>query len=76
MPLSPGIPPATEIAVNGEKRLIPEGSTILALLETLQLDPARVAVELDREIVKPTEWSRTMLHEGATLEIVQFVGGG
>jgi thiamine biosynthesis protein ThiS len=65
-----------EIVVNGEPRSTPEGQTILGLLGELQLDAARVAVELDRRIVKQPLWSKTVLAPGAHLEIVQFVGGG
>jgi sulfur carrier protein len=65
-----------QIEINGESRSAPYGQTILQLLETLGLDPARVAVELDRRIVKPPDWPATWLAEGAQLEIVQFVGGG
>jgi thiamine biosynthesis protein ThiS len=36
----------------------------------------RVAVELNREIVPRTLWAETQLHEGDSLEIVHFVGGG
>jgi len=67
---------AIQILINGEGRAVPEGHTILQLLETLDLDPARVAVELNRRIVKPPDWRVTPLGEGAQLEIVQFVGGG
>jgi len=42
----------------------------------LDLDPVRVAVELDRRIVKPPDWGATPIAGGARLEIVQFVGGG
>ena len=65
-----------EVAINGEVRSIPSGQTIRQLLESLQLDPARVAVELDRRIVKPRDWAATPVAGGACLEIVQFVGGG
>ena len=65
-----------EITVNGEARRAADGLTVLRLLEELQLDPARVAVELDRRIVKQPLWRETTLHAGAQLEIVQFVGGG
>jgi sulfur carrier protein len=65
-----------QVIVNGERRSVPEGRTIRQLLEDLQLDPARVAVELDRRIVKPKEWETTALPNEARLEIVQFVGGG
>jgi thiamine biosynthesis protein ThiS len=65
-----------EIVVNGEPKTASEGQTILDLLRQLQLDPARVAVELDRRIVKQPLWSETRLGPGAQVEIVQFVGGG
>jgi thiamine biosynthesis protein ThiS len=65
-----------QIVINGENRAVAHGHTILQLLETLELDPARVAVELDRKIVKPAHWADTPLADGAQLEIVQFVGGG
>ena len=64
------------IVVNGEMQAVPEGVTILALLNQLRLDPARVAVELDRRIVKQAHWDTTTLQAGSQLEIVQFVGGG
>jgi sulfur carrier protein len=65
-----------QIVVNGAMRALPPGQTIQELLATLELDPARVAVELDRRIVKPHDWAATALVDGARLEIVQFVGGG
>jgi len=65
-----------EITVNGEPQTVPEGLSILGLLQQLQLDPERVAVELDRRIVKQPHWPETVLRTGAQLEIVQFVGGG
>ena len=65
-----------EIMVNGEPQTAPEGQTILGLLRQLELEPARVAVELDRRIVKQPHWPETVLRAGAQLEIVQFVGGG
>ena len=65
-----------EITVNGEPQSTPKGQTILGLLQQLELDPARVAVELDRRIVRQPAWQETVLQRGAQLEIVQFVGGG
>jgi len=65
-----------EITVNGEPRAISSGLNILDLLRDLQVDPARVAVELDRRIVKQVRWGETVLEAGAQVEIVQFVGGG
>jgi len=65
-----------EIVVNGEPRSVPEGQTVLGLLHELNLDSTRVAVELDRRIVKQPHWSETALLAGARVEIVRFVGGG
>jgi len=65
-----------QIVVNGQVRSAPEGLALGALLVWLNVDPARVAVELNRSIVSRRDWDRTPVASGATLEIVQFVGGG
>jgi sulfur carrier protein len=65
-----------EVVVNGDARTIPGGLTLLELLGFLELDPTRLAVELDRAIVRKSAWPATPVSAGAHLEIVQFVGGG
>jgi sulfur carrier protein len=65
-----------EIVVNGHARLAPGGCNLRDLLVWLEVDPARVAVELNRSIVPRQEWDRAVVEPGATLEVVQFVGGG
>lgn len=65
-----------EVTVNGESRFIPYGLTVIQMLEWLGVEPARVAVELNRSIVRQTEWGMTPIAAGAQIEIVQFVGGG
>jgi sulfur carrier protein len=66
-----------QIVVNGQVRSnVPEGRTLAQLLEWLEIAPERVAVELNRQIVRRPEWELTTVAPGATLEIVQFVGGG
>ena len=64
------------IFLQGEPREIPDGQTVLALLESLGLDPGRVAVEVDGLILKKPEWPERALQPGAKLEVVHFVGGG
>jgi sulfur carrier protein len=64
------------IIVNGEDRAVREGETVAGLVSLLELDPERLAIELDRRIVKRAQWASTRLRAGAQLEIVQFVGGG
>jgi thiamine biosynthesis protein ThiS len=67
---------AISISVNGETRAARAGDTIFNLVRALELDPERLAIELDRRIVKRAQWSVTVLPAGAQIEIVQFVGGG
>jgi sulfur carrier protein len=66
----------TEIVVNGEPRQVPDGTTITGLLAILSIPGDRVAVELDRLIIKNIFWAETQLRPGAQVEIVHFVGGG
>jgi thiamine biosynthesis protein ThiS len=65
-----------EIVVNGDSRQVPHGTTITGLLAILGIRPERVAIELDRSIIKTSFWSETTLNPGAQVEIVHFVGGG
>jgi thiamine biosynthesis protein ThiS len=65
-----------QIVVNGQVRPAPEGQSLSELLGWLNVDPSRVAVELNGSIVSRRDWDRTGVASGATLEIVQFVGGG
>jgi thiamine biosynthesis protein ThiS len=69
-----------EIVLNGNAHSVARGATVLELLEALRnevsLDPARVAVERNRAIVRRTEWAATALEAGDRIEVVQFVGGG
>ena len=64
------------VIINGVARNVAAEQTVLELLQHLSLDPARVAVELNRRIVKQPNWAGTVVESGAQIEIVQFVGGG
>ena len=72
MPENPGI----DVSVNGTAMRVPAGSTLAQLLDTLKLDRARVAVELNLRVVPRAEHAALRLNHGDTLEIVTFVGGG
>jgi thiamine biosynthesis protein ThiS len=65
-----------KIKLNGEEKDIADGVSITGLLEQLQIRPARVVVERNRDIVPREAYGATMLAEGDALEIVHFVGGG
>jgi len=64
------------ITVNGETRLAPAGSTVAALLSSMGIDLARVAVERNEEVVPRGTWQTAALSDGDQVEIVSFVGGG
>ncbi|HLH44954.1 MAG TPA: sulfur carrier protein ThiS [Bryobacteraceae bacterium] len=64
------------IVVNGEAKTIPRGLHVGQLLEWLAIDKGRVAVELNRSIVRKQDWAATSVEEGARVEVVWFVGGG
>ena len=64
------------IQINGETREFVDNLTIEALIAVLELEPTRVAIELNRDVVRRRDWSATTLRDGDCLEIVHFVGGG
>lgn len=63
------------IRVNGQDREVSDGTTVLALIEQHSLAPQKVAVELNRRLIR-TEKYDTVLQSGDEVEIVTFVGGG
>ena len=65
-----------EITLNGEKHFLMEPLSVVNLLRSLGVDPEKVAVELDRRIVRVPDWGGVMVGDGAVVEVVQFVGGG
>jgi thiamine biosynthesis protein ThiS len=64
------------VMVNGEPREVEAGMTVTRLVELLALAPERLAVELNREVLRRARWPETELAEGDKVEIVHFVGGG
>lgn len=64
-----------KLMVNGESREVAEGTTVRALIEQSKLTPDKVAVELNRRLVRGDKYE-TVLQEGDEVEIVTFVGGG
>ncbi|SNB48072.1 sulfur carrier protein ThiS [Geobacter sp. DSM 9736] len=64
-----------QITVNGELQET-KGATVLELLQELDIDPRRIAIELNLEILPKMEYEKTRLKSGDRIEIVHFVGGG
>ena len=66
-----------DLIINGESRKFSElPLSLAALVEKLGMKADRVAVELNRQIVRREQWPSTPLKDGDRLEIVLFVGGG
>lgn len=66
----------TSVTVNGESRLVPNGSTLADLLAALGLDARAVVVEHNRRIVRREALAATAVAAGDAIELVHFVGGG
>lgn len=64
------------VYVNGEAKELSAPVSLSELISQLDLPAARIAVELNRSVVRRNDWSTTMLNDDDTLEIVHFVGGG
>ncbi len=68
--------PSMTVTINGDERDVPDGLTVIALVGHLGLNPGRVAIERNREILPRARWETTSVERGDRYEIVQFVGGG
>jgi thiamine biosynthesis protein ThiS len=65
------------IQINGEPREFQQALLSLdQLIDTLSLPPQRIAVEVNKTMVRQRDWPTTLLKDGDQVEIVHFVGGG
>ena len=67
---------AIQVQVNGERKELRAGLSVRELLDQLGLNPGRVAIEYNLEILPKAKWDETRIAGGDRFEIVQFVGGG
>lgn len=65
-----------KLTLNGRETECSDKLTLAGLLENLEIEPARVAVEVNLNIVKKCDFEKHMLNDGDSVEIVNFVGGG
>jgi thiamine biosynthesis protein ThiS len=64
------------IQLNGDPFDLDGPISVAALLASLQIDPRRVAVELNLVVLKRATFETTIVQAGDSMEIVNFVGGG
>lgn len=65
-----------KIMLNGKGREVAGDTTVLGLLNELDIKPQGIAVELNLEIVSKSKFAETVLKDGDKVEIVRMVGGG
>ena len=64
------------VHVNGESKELVEGLSLTDLVNQLDLPIQRIAVELNKAVVRRSAWDQTVLKDDDRIEIVHFVGGG
>jgi sulfur carrier protein len=67
---------AIRIFLNGETREIPPQIKLEELLELFSLPKQRIAIELNNDVVRRSNWQDVSIHDGDKIEVVHFVGGG
>ena len=65
-----------KIYLNGEEKDVPEDLRLTGLVELFDLPDKRIAIELNRDVVRRTEWDQRAVSAGDRVEVVHFVGGG
>jgi thiamine biosynthesis protein ThiS len=64
------------VLINGEVKELRGEQSLDELVKRLDLPTQRVAVELNRIVVRRTDWQNTLINDNDRIEIVHFVGGG
>ena len=65
-----------QVTINGEKRELAESLTISEILKNLELPSERVAIELNKEVVRKKDWENIKVNDADKIEVIHFVGGG
>ncbi len=64
------------VYVNGQTKEVTDDLSLAELIALLEMPATRIAVEVNRVVVRRVDWNTTILREGDRLEVVHFVGGG
>ena len=65
-----------QVQVNGKEREVQSGLSVHELVESFDLNPLLIVVELNRKILSRDEFKDIQVSEGDAVELVHFVGGG
>jgi len=67
---------SVRILINGEKKELPGSISVSDLLDRFELPSQRVAIELNKIVIRKSNWAETLVNDGDRIEVVHFVGGG
>ncbi len=65
-----------KIIINGETKEIPNEVNIIELLESFSLPKERIAIELNKQVVRKKDWENIKITDADQIEVIHFVGGG
>ncbi|MEP7039103.1 MAG: sulfur carrier protein ThiS [Acidobacteriota bacterium] len=65
-----------KIVVNGEMKEIAGNLNLTGLLKQLSMPDERIAIELNKEVVRKKDWETIKISDADKIEIIHFVGGG
>jgi sulfur carrier protein len=65
-----------KVFINGEIREIAGQTNLTELLEQFSMPQERIAVELNKEVVRKKDWETITINDDDKIEIIHFVGGG
>lgn len=65
-----------KVLLNGETKEISGELNLSELLKQFSLPSERVAIELNKEVVRKKDWENVRIADGDQLEVIHFVGGG
>lgn len=65
-----------KVLINGETKEISGELNLTELLKHFSLPQERIAIELNKEVVRRKDWESIKVSDGDKLEVIHFVGGG
>lgn len=65
-----------QVLINGETRQIENELNLRQLLEKLELPTERIAIELNKDVIRKKDWESIKISDADKIEIIHFVGGG
>lgn len=65
-----------KVTINGENKEISDDLNLIQLLEKLEFPTERIAIELNKDVVRKKDWESINVSDNDKIEIIHFVGGG